>query len=86
MAHLQFDNHVHVTDYKVEDRVYRKKGQSENEPIKEKIDSYWLLKFMTKGCTAFGIDIDETGFDSASANAFRYLRALASKLKAGGKA
>ena len=37
MAYLQFDNNLHVT-------TRWKKGQLENEPIEEKVDSYYLLK------------------------------------------
>jgi hypothetical protein len=48
MAYLQFDNHLLFTDYEVEDRVYRKKDQSEHEPIEEKVNSYWLLKSWQK--------------------------------------
>ncbi|RHZ43366.1 uncharacterized protein CDV56_100183 [Aspergillus thermomutatus] len=99
VAYLQFDNHLHVTDYEVQDKVHRnrkgrntkqhKKNQpvdtSENESNEQKEDSYWVVKFVAKGCTAFGMDIDDTGFDNASANVFRYLRRLTSKLKTGEK-
>jgi len=61
-AYLQFDNYLHVEDYDVEDRIHRK---NDGEPTEDKIDSFWLVKFMAKGCTAIGLDIDETG---ASAN------------------
>ncbi|KAF7125977.1 hypothetical protein CNMCM5793_002336 [Aspergillus hiratsukae] len=95
VADVLFDNDLHVTDYDVEDRVVRKKHgrkHKHNRPVdtsdesnEQKEDSYWILKFVAKGCTAFGMDIDYTGFDNASADVFWYLRTLTSKLKAGEK-